>query len=89
VRRVAVVMLVAVVVAAVIAVMLLPGAAAVLAATPVPSSVVGGDPRSAGEGPGLVGTPVVAIGIVFGLGLVAAAVTLAYVRLTGGPRRPG
>jgi hypothetical protein len=58
------------------------------AATPVPTTVAGGDPRSAGEGPGLVGTPVVAIAIVFGLGIAAAAVTLAYVRLTGGPRKP-
>jgi hypothetical protein len=56
------------------------------AASPVPSTVGGGDPRSAGEGPGLVGTPVVAIAIVFGLGIAAAAVTLAWVRLTGGPR---
>jgi hypothetical protein len=59
-----------------------------LAATPVPTNVAGGDPRSAGEGPGLVGTPVVAIAIVFGLGIAAAAVTVAYVRLTGGPRKP-
>jgi hypothetical protein len=58
------------------------------AATPVPTTVAGGDPRSAGEGPGLVGTPVVAIALVFGLGIAAAAVTLAYVRLTGGPRKP-
>jgi hypothetical protein len=58
------------------------------AATPVPTTVAGGDPRSAGEGPGLVGTPVVAIAIVFGLGIAAAAATLAYVRLTGGPRKP-
>ena len=63
-------------------------AATAFAATPVPSTIAGGDPRSAGEGPGLVGTPVVAIGIVFGLGIAAAAVTLAYVRLTGGPRKP-
>jgi hypothetical protein len=56
-------------------------------ATPVPTTVAGGDPRSAGEGPGLVGTPVVAIALVFGLGIAAAAVTLAYVRLTGGPRK--
>jgi hypothetical protein len=59
-----------------------------LAATPVPTTVPGGDPRSAGEGPGLVGTPVVAIAIVFALGIAAAAITLVYVRLTGGPRRP-
>ena len=58
------------------------------AATPVPTTVSGGDPRSAGEGPGLVGTPVVAIAAVFGLGIAAAAVTIAYVRLTGGSRKP-
>jgi hypothetical protein len=63
-------------------------ATAALAATPVPTTVSGGDPRSAGEGPGLVGTPVVAIAAVFGLGIAAAAVTIAYVRLTGGPRKP-
>jgi hypothetical protein len=64
-----------------------PSAAA--AASPVPTNVAGGDPRSAGEGPGLVGTPVVAIAIVFALGIAAAAVTLAWVRLTGGPRKSG
>jgi hypothetical protein len=74
--------------AVVVAVLLLAIATTAFAATPVPSSMAGGDPRSAGEGPGLVGTPVVAIGIVFGLGIVAVAVTLAYVRLTGGPRKP-
>jgi hypothetical protein len=63
-------------------------AAIAVGSTPVPTTVAGGDPRSAGEGPGLVGTPVVAIALVFGLGIAAAAVTLAYVRLTGGPRKP-
>jgi hypothetical protein len=81
VRRVALALLVAVV-------LLLTLAAIALAATPVPTTVSGGDPRSAGEGPGLVGTPVVAIAAVFGLGIAAAAVTIAYVRLTGGPRKP-
>ena len=72
----------------VVAFILLALATTAFAATPVPSTIAGGDPRSAGEGPGLVGTPVVAIAIVFGLGIAAAAVTLAYVRLTGGPRKP-
>jgi hypothetical protein len=81
VRRVALALLVAVV-------LLLTLAPIALAATPVPTTVSGGDPRSAGEGPGLVGTPVVAIAAVFGLGIAAAAVTIAYVRLTGGPRKP-
>ena len=74
--------------AVLIAVALLALASAAFAATPVPTTVAGGDPRSAGEGPGLVGTPVVAIALVFGLGIAAAAVTLAYVRLTGGRRKP-
>ena len=60
----------------------------VAAATPVPTTVSGGDPRSAGEGPGLVGSPVVAIGAVIALGVLAAVATTVWVRLTGGPRKP-
>lgn len=57
-----------------------------LGASPEPSApAVGGDPRSAGEGPGFVGEPLLAIGGVLGIGLLSAAATLAYVRLT---RRP-
>jgi hypothetical protein len=40
--------------------------------------------RSAGEGPGLVGAPGLAIGGVILLGLVSAGLTLAYVRFSGG-----
>jgi hypothetical protein len=54
--------------------------------TPVPSTL-GGDTRSSGEGPGLVGAPGLAIGGVVLLGLIAVGGTLLYVRLTGGPRR--
>jgi hypothetical protein len=57
-----------------------------LAASPAPSAG-GGDPRSAGQGPGLVGQPIVAVAVVIGIGLLAAAMTWGYVRLTGG-RRP-
>jgi hypothetical protein len=57
------------------------------AASPLPSAAVGGDPRSSGVGPGLVGEPLVAIGLVVAIGLAAVLGTLAYVRLTGGPRR--
>lgn len=56
-----------------------------MAATPSPSAAAG-DPRSAGQGPGLVGEPLVAIGIVLGIALVAIVATTAYVRLTGGRR---
>jgi hypothetical protein len=59
------------------------------AATPSPAPPGEGDPRSAGEGPGLVGAPLLAIGAVVGLGIVAVLATVAYVQLTGGPRKPG
>lgn len=56
------------------------------AASPDPSPpAAGGDPRSEGEGPGLVGQPLLAIGIVIGLGLLSATATFAYVRLTDRP----
>jgi hypothetical protein len=58
----------------------------VLAASPSPTTAAGGDPRSSGQGPGLVGDPLLAIGIVFGIGLVVLAAILLYVRATGGPR---
>jgi hypothetical protein len=58
----------------------------VAAASPSPTSAVGGDPRSSGEGPGLVGEPIVAIGLVIGIGLLATLITLAYVRFSGGPK---
>lgn len=61
------------------------GPAAVSAASPAPSGDNEGDTRSAGEGPGLVGAPLLAIGGVFVLGIGAALVTIVYVRLTGGP----
>ena len=57
-----------------------------LAATPTPTVELGGDPRSSGQGPGLVGDPLLAILIVVGIGVVALGATLLYVRMTGGPR---
>jgi hypothetical protein len=57
-----------------------------LAASPDATHEAGGDTRSAGEGPGLVGAPFLAIGGVLALGAATAAVTLVYVRATGGPR---
>ena len=61
-------------------------ATAVLAASPSPSGEVGGDPRSPGQGPGLMGDPAFAILAVVGIGLIATVATLAYVKLTGGRR---
>jgi hypothetical protein len=63
-------------------------AAAALAADPSASPGTGGDPRSPGQGPGLVGEPAVAIGVAVGVGLLALGATLLYVRATGGPRPP-
>ena len=54
---------------------------AAMAATPS-AMPAGGDPRSPGEGPGLVGEPLLALAAVVAITLVAIAVTTAYVRLT-------
>ena len=56
------------------------------AATPSPTTAQGGDPRSSGQGPGLVGDPLLAIGLVVGIGLLTLGATLLYVRATGGAR---
>ncbi len=66
-----------------LALLLTPPAAA--AATPGPSGAVGGDPRSSGEGPGLVGEPFLAIGAVIVIGLLAVLLTWLYVRATRAP----
>jgi len=57
----------------------------VLAASPAPVATPGSDTRSAGQGPGLVGDPGLAILAVVGVAAVAIILTLAYVRVTGGP----
>jgi hypothetical protein len=57
----------------------------VLAASPNPSAG-GGDPRSSGQGPGLVGDPLTAVALVLAIGLAATLATIGYVRLTGGRR---
>ena len=66
----------------------LPVLAADPSATPGPA---GGDPRSSGQGPGLVGDPLFAIGAVLAIGLLSIVLTVAWVRLTDpsrGARRP-
>jgi hypothetical protein len=54
----------------------------VLAASPTPTAGAGGDPRSSGQGPGLVGDPVMAVLLVLAIGIAAIGLTLVYVRLT-------
>jgi hypothetical protein len=56
------------------------------AASPEATAGTGGDPRSSGQGPGLVGDPLTAILLVLAIGLGAAVATAVYVRLTGGRR---
>jgi hypothetical protein len=62
-------------------------AAVVLADSPAPSQAVSGDPR-AGQAAGFVGNPALAIAIVVLVVVTSVAVTLAWVRATGGPARP-
>ncbi len=66
-------------------------AASTLAAEPGATPGTGGDPRSPGQGPGLVGDPLFAIGVVVLVALVSIGLTFGYVRLTGsrGGNRPG
>lgn len=59
--------------------------------SPTPSSLQttaaaqdGGDLRSSGEGAGLAGSPLLAIGAVLAIGVGSAAATFAYVRLSAG-----
>lgn len=61
--------------------------AVAVAAEPAASPGTGGDPRSPGQGPGLVGDPLFAIGAVALVALLSIALTLGYVRLTDARRR--
>jgi hypothetical protein len=63
------------------------GVATALAASPEPTLRPGGDTRTSGGGPGLVGDPGFAILAVVGIALASIGGTLAWVRATGG-RRP-
>ncbi|MFL5758014.1 MAG: hypothetical protein ACJ77N_17175 [Chloroflexota bacterium] len=56
-------------------------AAATVAASPT-TPPDAGDPRSAGQGPGLVGNPLFALAVVVGIGVLSVVATLLYVRLT-------
>ncbi len=61
----------------------LPGVAA--AASPDPTRPPGNDPRSAGEGPGLVGEPLLAVLTVLAVAVVSIGLTSLYLRLTSRP----
>jgi hypothetical protein len=72
---------------------IVPGAdglmAVALAASPAATPAEGGDPRSNGQGPGLVGTPGLAILGVAAIAILAIVATTVYVRLTApSPERP-
>lgn len=73
-------MLIAAVIRATLLTLILPSLA--LAASPAPSQPAAGDPRSSGQGPGLVGDPLVALAIVAAIAVVSVVATLAYIRLT-------
>ena len=66
--------------------LLLAGAGPGLAASPSPSTGAGygGDTRTSGQGPGLEGSPLYALGGVLAVALISIAVTVLYVRATGG-----
>ena len=53
-----------------------------VAVEPAASPGTGGDPRSPGQGPGLVGDPLFAIGAVLLVAVTSVVLTVAYVRLT-------
>jgi hypothetical protein len=66
------------------ALLLLASGSPVDAADPVATPVavfVGGDPRSDGGGPGLVGSPLLILAAVVAIGLVTALLTASLVRL--------
>ena len=54
---------------------------------PARPAAAGGDPRSSGQGPGLVGDPLLAIVVVSAIALLSSLATLLYVRATGGTAR--
>jgi hypothetical protein len=56
---------------------------------PSPGGDYGGDTRTAGQGPGLVGSPLYAIGAVLLVAVVSIGLTQVYLRLTPGPAPAG
>ena len=73
----------AVLAAAILGLVLLVAATSLaVAVEPAASPGTGGDPRSPGQGPGLVGDPLFAIGAVLVVAVTSVVLTVAYVRLT-------
>jgi hypothetical protein len=64
------------------------GVAAVLAASPEPTLRPGTDTRTTGSSPSFIGEPILAFLGVLGVALISLVASLAWIRLTGGPRRP-
>ena len=50
--------------------------------SPTPGPDTGGDTRTSGQGPGLVGSPLYAIGGVLVVALISIGITLVYLRAT-------
>lgn len=66
-------------------VLLLGGIAGAAEPSLTPGFLQGGDPRSEGEGPGLVGSPLAILAGVVVLGLATAALTVAVIRVRQRP----
>jgi hypothetical protein len=69
-----------------IVILALAAAASVSAASPDPTPATGVDPRSSGQGPGLVGDPATAIGAVLLLAAATIGATRVYLHFTDGRR---
>ena len=85
-RRLAALLLVAAGLLLLVGVVLLAIPGDALGASPAPTVAVGSDTRSSGQGPGFVGAIGPALLGVGGIAVLAVVATLAFVRLTGGPR---
>jgi hypothetical protein len=56
--------------------------------SPGPGTDTGGDTRTSGQGPGLVGSPLYALGGVIVVALISIGITLVYLRATPGTDAP-
>jgi hypothetical protein len=65
-------------------------AGSALAASPEPSAGAdyGGDTRTTGQGPGLVGSPLYALGGVLAVALISIGITMVYLRATARQAAP-